>query len=60
MTTWKAGDIAMLVDHSDRHGDIGVIWHVQDNAIILLDLGDCIWPVEADEINPVPVEDVHP
>jgi hypothetical protein len=52
MTTWTVGDKAKLFDYSGRHGDIGRVDHI-GNDVILLDLGDCIWPVDPSDLKPV-------
>lgn len=48
--TFKAGDLVEIVDHSDAHGDVGRIWIIQDNGIIIVELEECVWPVRTDEI----------
>ena len=50
--TFAVGDKAKLLDYSGRHGDIGRVDHI-GNGIVLLDLGDCIWPVDPSDLGPV-------
>ena len=50
--TFAVGDKAKLLDYSGRHGDIGRVDHIS-NGIVLLDLGDCIWPVDPSDLGPV-------
>ena len=51
--TFKVGDQVEIVDGSDAHGDVGRIWVIQDNGIIIVELEECVWPVDANEIIPV-------
>jgi hypothetical protein len=46
MLKFRIGDRVRICDHSDAHGDLGVIDCIQADGIILvlLDQG-CIWPV---------------
>jgi hypothetical protein len=46
MVKFRIGDRVRICDHSDAHGDLGVIDCIQADGIILvlLDQG-CIWPV---------------
>lgn len=51
--TFKVGDLVEIVDHSDAHGDVGRIWIIQDNGIIIVELEECVWPVDADQIRAI-------
>lgn len=53
----REGDRVIIRDGSEANGDHGVIWRIQENHIILvqLDEGGGIWPVtEAWELEIVP------
>lgn len=50
--TWAVNDKAKLFDYSGRHGDIGRVDYIS-NSVVLLDLGDCIWPVDPSDLKPV-------
>ncbi len=51
--TFKVGDQVEIVDGSEAHGDVGRIWIIQDNGIILVELEECVWPTFASEIRPI-------
>jgi hypothetical protein len=51
---WKVGDACVICDYSEAHGDKGVIYFVQTNGIILVELDECIWPVEVTGIKHTP------
>lgn len=51
--SFKQGDKVRVVDGSEAHNDIGVVDWVQADGIILVDLGECIWPVTEREIRHV-------
>lgn len=51
--TFKVGDLVEVVDGSEAHGDVGRIWVVQDNGMILVELEECVWPVDANQIRVV-------
>lgn len=42
---WKPGDKVKVVDYSAAHGMEGVVWDVTPHDIIIVELGDCLWPV---------------
>jgi len=48
----KVGDRVVVCDHSEAHGDIGTIYIILNNGIILVDLEECLslWPVYDDEL----------
>jgi len=47
----KVGDRVRIIDHSEAHGDIGVVWSIESNGIVLVELPQgCLWPCSADEI----------
>ena len=48
-TKFKEGDNVIVQDYSEAHGDLGKIWKIQANGIVLIDLGECIWPVYSEE-----------
>lgn len=41
----KKGDRVYIADFSDAHGDAGTIYDIQDDGLIIVDLGECLWPV---------------
>jgi hypothetical protein len=54
----KRGDIVRIVDGSEAHGDIGIVHDVQRNGIVLVNLAECAWPVDASDcvaLGPLPV-----
>ena len=47
----KVGDAVVIADHSEAHGDKGVIAHIQENGIIIVALeSGCYWPVMDGEL----------
>ena len=43
----KIGTRVIVKDYSEAHGLYGVVFDVQDNGIILVELDtECVWPVE--------------
>ena len=48
--SFKEGDKVRIVDGSEAHNDIGLVDWIQADGIILVDLGECIWPVTEQEI----------
>jgi len=51
--SFKEGDKVRIVDGSEAHNDIGLVDWTQADGIILVDLGECIWPVTEREIRHV-------
>ncbi len=51
--TFKVGDQVEIVDGSEAHGDVGRIWIIQDNGVIIVELEECVWPTFASEIRPI-------
>jgi len=54
----KKGDIVRVADGSEAHGCIGIVHDVQRNGIVLVNLAECAWPVDAREcvaLGPLPV-----
>lgn len=49
MRTWTVGDVVEIIDHSDAHGDIGTIYAIGSETI-LVELADCLWPVTPTQI----------
>lgn len=55
MIPYKAGDRVIIRDGSEADGDRGAIWDFTGGLILVaLDGYDCLWPVEAYEIEPEP------
>jgi hypothetical protein len=50
---WKVGDRVTVRDGSEAHGDRAVVWQVQTNGIVIVELTDhgCLWPCGADELD---------
>ena len=48
---FKEGDRVIINDFSEAHGDKGVIWRIENNGIILVELDEegCIWPVFSED-----------
>lgn len=43
----KIGNRVIIKDYSEAHGLYGVVFDVQDNGIILVELDtECVWPVD--------------
>lgn len=61
----KLGDRVKIVDRSEAHGDIGVIWSLPSledeesgNGIIVVELDNgALWPVSGHEIRPIDEEE---
>ena len=56
----KIGDKVKIIDGSEAHGDIGVIWSLSslDDGFILVELNeDALWPVSEHEIRPIDKEE---
>ncbi len=50
MSRWKPGDRVRVVDGSEAHGDLGAVWLVQDNGIVMVELDGygSLWPILED------------
>ncbi len=46
---WKIVDAETL---KQSRADAGTIWAIQENGLILVELAECLWPVNAEDIQP--------
>lgn len=45
ISSLSVGDVITITDYSDAHGDNGIVWRIQDNGIVLVELENgCLWP----------------
>ena len=59
MTDWKVGDAVVIDDGSIAHGDVGKVWCIEADGLILVELEECLWPIlRADDIRRLDTSEV--
>ena len=46
----QIGDCVTINDHSEAQGYPGKVFDIHENGLVLIDIGDCLWPVYKHEI----------
>jgi hypothetical protein len=46
----KEGDKVLINDHSEAQGYPGKVVDIMMNGLVLIDIGECLWPVYEHEV----------